>query len=104
MEKSTKGIPVFEQYQRGIKETVNSVLKRVNREIAEREYVSQETYPFFRMRKELVDIIENSVGAPGVCDYNFQLQFPPDHVEGDFAVEAFGLAKKIGTNPRLLLK
>ena len=43
MEKNVKAIPVFEQYQGEIRETVNSVLERVGHEIRGRGYVLRET-------------------------------------------------------------
>ncbi|KKQ52427.1 MAG: Arginine-tRNA ligase [Parcubacteria group bacterium GW2011_GWD2_38_11] len=102
MKKKEREVPVFEQYQQEIMETVDSVLGRVNRELVEKEHISTETYPSFRMQKELSDVVGNSVGAPGVFGGDFQLQAPPSHVEGDFAIETFGLAKKLKVNPQLL--
>lgn len=43
MEKNVKAIPVFEQYQGEIRETVNFVLERVGHEIRGRGYVLRET-------------------------------------------------------------
>ena len=102
MEKNTKEMSVFEQYQQEILGTVDSVLGRVNRELVEREYVSSKSYPSFRMQKELSDVVESSVDAPGIFGGEFQLQTPPAHVEGDFAIETFGLAKKLKANPQIL--
>jgi arginyl-tRNA synthetase len=102
MEKNTKVMSVFEQYQQEILGTVDSVLDRVNHEIAEREYVSSKSYPSSRMQKELSNVVESSVDAPGVIGGEFQLQAPPAHVEGDFAIETFGLAKKLKANPQIL--
>ena len=102
MEKNVKEASVFEQYQQEIMGTVNAVLEKVKCELSEKEYVSGKTYPSFRMQKELSEVIENSVDAPGVFGGEFQLQAPPAHVEGDFAIETFGLAKKLKANPQML--
>lgn len=102
MKKTAEKSSVFEQYQQEIKKSVDVVIEKVKHELAEREYVSTEVYPYFRMEKELSDVVEKSIDASGIFDGDFHLQAPPAHVAGDFAVETFSLAKRLKANPHSL--
>lgn len=102
MEKSDQEASVFEQYQQEIKNTVDIAVKKVEHELAERKYVSIAEYPSSRIGNELCGVVEKSIDAPGVFNGDFQLQTPPAHVSGDFAIETFGLAKKLKANPHVL--
>ena len=102
MENNDEKVSVFEQYQQEIKDTVDIVVKKVEHELAEREYVSAAEYPSFKLENELCGIVEKSIDAPDIFNGDFQLQAPPAHISGDFAIETFGLAKKLKANPQVL--
>jgi arginyl-tRNA synthetase len=100
MEKE-KNATAFEQYQQEIQKTIDIAAKNAEQELAERKYIPMSEYPFFRVEKELSDLIEKFVNSTDLNE-DPQLQIPPAHVSGDFAFETFGLAKKLKTNPQIL--
>ncbi len=102
MKKNDQKTPIFDQYQQEVMTTVYSVLDRVKCEMMERKYISKEIYPVFRIQKELCGIVEKSIESPGIFNEEFDLQSPPAYVTGDFAIETFGLAKKLKESPQTL--
>lgn len=102
MEKNEKNMSIFEQYQQEINGDIGIVTKKIEHELTERKYVSMMEYPSSKMENELCAIVEKAINAPGIFEGDFQLQAPPAHVPGDFAIETFDLAKKLKTNPRIL--
>lgn len=101
METEDKNQGDFEKYRLEVAESVNKVQQRIEKEKA-RECIDFDTYPSEELKAEIISSVKESVGVQDVGEV--RLSVPPAHISGDFAVEVFDLAKKLGEKPNLLAK
>lgn len=92
----------FEKYKLEVTESVSAVQKRISEEKENRAYVNFNDYPAEELKKEVVTAIKEALGVQEVEEVG--LSVPPTHIAGDFALEIFGLAKKLKEKPDVLAK
>ena len=92
----------FEKYKLEVAESVSAVQRRIRGEKENREYVNFNDYPAEELKKEVVTAIKEVLGVQEIEEVG--LLVPPTHIAGDFALEIFGLAKKLKEKPDILAK
>lgn len=100
MEMKEKNQDEFEKYELEVAASVSAVQKKISEEKESREHVDFDSYPSEELKKEVAEVVKESVGVQGVGEV--ELSVPPAHISGDFALEVFNLAKKLGEKPNLL--
>lgn len=101
METEDKNQGDFEKYRLEVAKSVNTVQQRIEKEKV-RECIDFDAYPSEKLKREITSSVKKSVGVQDVGEIG--LSVPPAHIPGDFAVEVFDLAKKLGEKPNLLAK
>ena len=92
----------FEKYKLEIAESVSVVQKRIEQEKKSRKYVDFFCYPSERLKKEIFEVIKKAIGSEDIGEV--KLLVPPAHIAGDFSLEIFSFAKKLGEKPDTLGK
>ncbi|MDZ7798356.1 MAG: arginine--tRNA ligase [Patescibacteria group bacterium] len=92
----------FENYKLEVAESVNAVQEKIREEKENREYVDFDSYPSEELRREVTEVVRESVGVQDIG--KLKLSVPPAHISGDFALKVFDLAKKLGEKPNVLAK
>lgn len=92
----------FEKYKLEVTESVDIVQKRIREEKEHRDYVNFDGYPSEELQKEVRRVVQKSLSTQDVGEIG--LSVPPTHIHGDFALEVFYLAKKLGERPNILAK
>ncbi len=101
MEMKEKNQDEFEKYKAEVAESVSVVQKRIIEEKKNRNYVKFSDYPSEELKDDVVKTVRESLG---IEDAEVGLSVPPSHVPGDFAIEVFALAKKLGEKPNEVAK
>ena len=99
MEMKEKNQDEFEKYKLEVTESVSAIQKKISEEKDNRRLVDFDSYPSEELKKEVVEVVRESIGVEEV-----RLSVPPAHISGDFALEVFDLAKKLGEKPNVLAK
>lgn len=102
IEMKEKNQDEFEKYKLEVAESVNAVQKKIREEKESREYVDFDSYPSEKLKKEVTEVVKESIGVQDVGEVG--LSVPPAHIPGDFALEVFDIAKKLGEKPNVLAK
>ncbi len=92
----------FEKYKLEVAESVSAVQKKISEEKDSRELVDFDSYPSEKLTAEVAEVVRESIGVQDVGEIG--LSVPPAHISGDFALEVFDLAKKLGEKPNVLAK
>ena len=92
----------FEKYKLEVAGSVIAIQKKIGAEKENREHVDFDGYPSEELKKEVSEVVSESVGTQGI--ETIGLSVPPAHIPGDFALEVFDLAKKPGEKPNVLAK
>lgn len=92
----------FEKYKLEVAGSVIAVQKKISKEKESRKHVDFDSYPSEKLKREIAEVIKESVGIKDVEDVG--LSVPPSHILGDFALEVFDLAKRLGEKPNVLAK
>lgn len=87
----------FEQYEQETKNAIAAVGERIENEKAKREYVARSEYPLEKLKKEITEALQELLGKQEI--EKVSLSVPPAHIAGDFALEVFEVAKKLGEKP-----
>lgn len=91
----------FLAYQQVEATAIQKAVEHLQREIQTRKNPTRASYPFYKVEQELLGVVTSILGVPVP---NFQLQSPPSHVQSDFAIETFSLAKLLKQSPQVLAK
>ena len=102
MEINGKNQGEFEKYKLEVIESVDAVQERIREEKEHRGYIDFSSYPSEELQKEVKEVVQESLGVQDVGEIG--LSVPPAHISGDFALEVFYLAKKLGEKPNVLAK
>lgn len=102
MEMKEKNQDEFEKYKLEVAESVSAVQKKISEEKNNRELIDFDSYPSEELKAEVVEVVKESIGVRDIGEMG--LLVPPAHISGDFALEVFDLAKKLGEKPNILAK
>jgi len=83
----------FETYKHDVETSVFEAVKLIK---SRREHISLSSYPWVKLIKELKMIVYDVTGE--TCG-QIELKVPPTHIVGDFSMEVFTLAKRLGLKP-----
>jgi len=86
----------FEKYKHEVDESVLTAIDSTKRS---RKYVSFNDYPWAKLKNELKKAVSEVTGE---TPEQIELTMPPNYVAGDFSLEVFSLAKKLGEKPNVL--
>jgi arginyl-tRNA synthetase len=92
----------FEQYISEVIDSINATKKIISEEKKNRKYVNFSSYPLEKLKEELREVMAESFATKDVK--GVELLTPPAHIVGDFTLEIFNLAKKLGEEPNVLAK
>ncbi len=101
METQDKNQGAFEKYKREVAGSVSVTQQRIEKDKT-RECIDFKAYPSEELKAEVISSVRESVGIQDVGEMG--LSVPPAHIPGDFALEVFDLAKKLGEKPNVLAK
>ena len=102
MKKEDNMEDALRDYKEEIRESIDNVQKRIKAEKEGRNYIEYFDYPAGKLKHELSLVLQQALGLQE--DQVVELITPPSHVSGDFALEIFDLAKKLGEKPNILTK
>ncbi|MDO8624290.1 MAG: arginine--tRNA ligase [bacterium] len=102
MELSKENQNEFEKYKTEVEKSVILIQEKIKEEKASREYINFDDYPSEILKKEIIESVKETARISDIEELN--LSTPPSHISGDFALEIFDLAKKIGEKPNILAK
>ncbi|KKP79756.1 MAG: Arginine-tRNA ligase [Candidatus Moranbacteria bacterium GW2011_GWF2_35_39] len=102
MEMKEKNQDEFEKYKLEVAESVSAVQKKISEEKDNRKLVDFDSYPSEELKAEVIEVVKESIDVQDVGAVG--LSVPPAHISGDFALEVFDLAKKLGEKPNVLAK
>jgi arginyl-tRNA synthetase len=102
MEIDVKKKGEFEKYELEVAESISAVQTKIKEEKENRKYVDFGSYPGEKLKQEVAGVVKESLEGKDVGEV--RLIVPPAHISGDFALEIFDLAKKLGEKPNVLAK
>ncbi len=88
----------FDKYRKEVDLSVNNALKGVKAGVSRADF---NDYLWKKLNNEIGELVWEAIGAE---IGQIELAVPPAHIGGDFSLEVFSLAKKIGENPNTMAK
>lgn len=95
-----KEIDEFKKYKEEISRSVLRTKKKISKDKSERKYVNYSNYPLEKIRRDIIEIIRESLGIQDKV--YLELVFPPPNISADISFEVFNLSKKIKKDPNKL--
>lgn len=97
-----RGKDAFASYELEAAESVKVVQEKIKKDKESRKFVDLDDYPSEELKAEVVEVLKESIGVQDVGAVG--LSVPPAHISGDFTLEVFNLAKKLGEKPNVLAR
>lgn len=102
LEMEERGKNEFEKYEEEVAQEVKKVQKKIEAEKRGREYIDYDEYPLEKLKEEVVNISKEALGNSDIGEIG--ITTPPTHIEADFALGFFDLAKKLKQKPNEIAK